>query len=302
MKQPACNSFGILLLGFLLLAACSSDGGRPCGEGHDGVPAKYNPADVSQVLRIGNLVINEEKRVGVAPSHDTLVSASFADFTGVTVQDGSTEKLSEACVIYLSKSVREGTATQLKVTKVSVAGLSEPVLLTPDVNNKINPQSLPGRALTTAAVNIKVDSDTNANDFPAFAMSLDSPEIPVLTRVGDLPSPDLSSSPSLGIRSDREKPLVLEWKPGNGHYVEIVILPGTGTSSAWAKVRCITHDDGCFEIPAQGLRSLSQDTATNFEFSFMRHLSDVVTFLVDGRAKAVANAKVSSVLRATVVR
>ena len=83
------------------------------------------------------------------------------------------------------------------------------------------------------------------------------PAMPVLTRFGDITSPNLAEGPKLGLSVNRVEPLWISWEPGDGDYMVFSLTPGTGTLTKFAKLRCVTMDDGCLQIPGSALGHLA---------------------------------------------
>ena len=171
----------------------------------------------------------------------------------------------------------------------------------PDIG-RIPPEVLPGRAFAAESISIEVESPSGDTDFPAFTDSIPAPEFPVLTRIGDLKDPDLAAAPSVGIDEYRADSLRVEWEAGDGDYFEFLIIPGAGSETRHMKLRCITFDDGCLEVPVEALRHLALDLATNFQLKVERH-NFVLHSVKDGDAtRAAALIDASSALEGTVLR
>jgi len=261
-----------LLLAFFV-AACGDDGGGACGEGNDGVPAIIDEDEDYDTYYVGSIGVYEwDQLTGVDIGHTTTAKAFFEDFTNYQVQVAERLPFSEACFIYTSRQVTTGEHVPMGVTQVTIGGLEGgDLVMTPDPD-RIPPEILSGRAFTGDSVTIDVTSPGGALDFPAFSDELDAPDQVVVKRLGPYKDPDLTAGLSLEITLERTEPLRVEWEAGNGDYFEFKLIPGSGSSTAWEKLRCITYDDGCLEVPAAAINHLALDEATNFEVKVERHI------------------------------
>jgi hypothetical protein len=193
----------------------------------------------------------------------------------------------------------------LGLEQVVFSGLSGgDVTLQPDPlhENAIPTKLLDQRGFLAANVSIQVASANGERDFPSFSDQVRTPSFPKLNQAGDAVVSDLSSGPSLGITINRGQPFPVEWESGAGDYVEIKLIPGTGTSSEWVKLRCITFDDGCLEIPFEAITYLAQDTCTNFKLRLERHNLQVHRVTEGDQLKGVAVIDVSAELEGVVKR
>jgi hypothetical protein len=260
-----------LILAFCL-SACGDDGGGACGEGNDGVPAIIDEDEDYDTYYVASIGVYEwDQLTGVDIGHTTTAKAFFEDFTNYQVQVAERLFFSEACFIYTSRQVTTGEHVPMGVTQVTIGGLAGgDLVMTPDPD-RIPPEILSGRAFTGDSVTIDVTSPGGALDFPAFSEELDAPDQVVIKRLGPHKNPDLSAGLSLDITLERTEPLRVEWEAGNGDYVEFKLIPGSGSSTAWQKLRCITYDDGCLEVPAAAINHLALDEATNFDIKVERH-------------------------------
>jgi hypothetical protein len=254
-------------------SACSGDESK-CGPGNDEVPVIIeDPADMN-TFWIGLVGVDELKVVGSGAAHNTLVQAHFTDFTNYTVQLADRDEYPDypACTVQTSRPVTSGDPIPLSVTSVTFLGLSGGTLvLEPDEFGSLPTELLPQSGFEGAEVSISVAADGAPDSFPGFSDVIPSPAMPVLTRLGDHAPVYLTEAPSLGIVVERTEPLEVNWEPSGADYVEIKIIPGAGSETPFAKLRCITFDDGCLEIPAAALTHLAQDAATNFRFRIEHH-------------------------------
>ena len=287
---------GLIVLG--VVAGCADT--STCKNHREGIPALYSEDFSFDTFWIGTLGIEELMVVGANASHDTSVHADFTDFTNYQVMLATRDEYPPSCIIYTGRPPDPtGKKQPLNVTSVTVKGLT-------GGDRTINPNGsnplIEGRAFDSDQVSFIVASGTGADDFPGFDDSINAPVFPKLLRLGDLSSLDLSTGPSLGITFYRADPFYVQWKPSNADYIEIVLMPGTGTQTGYAKLLCIAFDDGCLEIPADAIATLALDTCTNFRFRIERH-NFKSHLIMDGETtKAAALIDVSSVLEAIVTK
>jgi hypothetical protein len=289
---------------FLGAAGCGEE--TPvCGEGHDGVPVIIPDATQLETFWVGMAGVDEVQVLGSGASHDSLVQANFSDFTDYRVQLAPTIAFSEACLVYTGQPVVTGDIAPLQVQQVVFSGLAVEgglVTLTPDEFRHISPVILPDRAYGVASVDIEVTSGTGAEDFPAFSESLPAPEPPVLEGLDGQPGELIATGPSIGIDVNRADPLRVTWQPGSGDYVEVKIIPGAGSATPYAKLRCITFDDGCLEIPGAALGQMALDSATNFRFRLERHNFRLHSESEGGVVKAATLIDLGSTVEGVVLR
>lgn len=243
-----------------------------CGEKHDGVPVIIDEDEDYDTYYVASIGVYEWNQLtGADIGHTTTTKANFEDFTNYQVQLADRLPFSEACFIYTSRQVTTGDHVPMGVDQVTIGGLAGgDLVMTPDPE-RIPPEILPGRAFEGGTVTIDVTSAGGALDFPAFSDELDVPEQVVIKRLGKHKNPDIVSGPSLDITLERSEPLQVVWEAGNGDYFEVKLIPGAGSPTAWQKLRCITFDDGCLEIPAEAINHLARDEATNFNIKVERH-------------------------------
>lgn len=266
------------ILPYLLLAffvsACGEDGGSTCGEKYDKVPSIIDEDEDYDTFYVASIGVYEwDQLTGVDIGHTTTAKAFFEDFTNYQVQLAERMFFSEACFIYTSRQVTTGDHVPMGVDQVTIGGLAGgDLVMTPDAGTgRIPPEILPERAFTSDSVTIDVTSPGGALDFPAFSEELRAPDQVVITRLGPHKDPDLTAGLSLDITLERNEPLRVQWKAGNGDYVEVKLIPNNSPTD-WQKLRCITYDDGCLEIPAPAIRHLALDEATNFQVKVERHI------------------------------
>jgi len=280
-------------------------GGSNCGGDNDGVPTIIDDDEDLNTYWVARLGVSELNQLtGPDPGHSTLVQAFFTDFTDYMVQLADITYYSNSCFAYTSRPVEFGTKKKLGVNKVTFGGLvgGQLELTASGDPPTIAPQIYPGSAFLEDSITISVASDDGLTDFPSFADQIAAPEMPVVTQLGDKSNPDMGSGPSIDISIDRTEPLVVKWEAGAGDYIEVKIIPGSGSDTKHLKVRCITFDDGCLEIPAAAIQYLVPDLATNFQFMIERH-NFVLHSIKDGDAtKAAAKIDASSILEGTVLR
>jgi hypothetical protein len=260
-----------LLLAFFI-SACGDDGGGNCGEGHDGVPSIIDEDEDYDTYYVASIGVYEWNQLaGASEGHTTTAKAFFEDFTNYRVQVAERLFFSEACFIYTSRQVTTGEHVPMGVDQVTIGGLSGgDLVMTPDPD-RIAPEILPERAFAGDTVTFDVTSPGGALDFPAFSDELAVPDQMAIKRLGPHKDPDLANGVSLDITLERTEPLQVEWEAGNGDYIEVKLIPGSGSATAWQKLRCITYDDGCLEIPSPAINHLALDEATNFEIKVERH-------------------------------
>ncbi len=271
----------------------------------EGMPALY-PEDYSFGTNwIGTLVMNEQKVVSIPSSHDTIINATFIDFSNYKVYVASRDPYptnSPYCFIYTGLPFPpDGEKVVLNVNSVTVSGLVDGDHSLSSNGTSYNFQH-DNRAFGTGPVAFEVDSSTGQNDFPAFSDQINAPVFPELLRLNNSNSPDLSTALSLGINLERTDPLIVEWEGSTADYFEVLIIPNTGSSTPYAKLRCIVYDDGYLAVPVEAIYALALDTCTNWRFRIERHNFKLHT-IVDGEAtKAVALIDVSSALEGIVLK
>lgn len=260
-----------ILLAFFI-SACGDDGGGNCGEGNDGVPVIIDEDEDYDTFYVASIGVYEWNQLtGADVGHTTTAKAFFEDFTTYRVQVAERLPFSAACFIYTSRQVTTGDHFPMGIDQVTIGGLTGgDLVMTPDPD-RIQPEILNGRAFESDTVTFDVTSPGGALDFPAFSEELEAPDQVVIKRLGPHKDPDLVAGPSLDITLERTEPLRVEWEAGNGDYFEVKLIPGAGSSTAWQKLRCITFDDGCLEIPAPAINHLALDEATNFQIKVERH-------------------------------
>ena len=296
------SRFGVWLLLFSMIEGCSNNSSSPCKNHREGKPALFQEDATFDTYRIGLIKVLEVDNVGTDPLHDTAVHADFTDNIDYTVQLAPREDYSSSCFIYTGLRVDSGTQQTLYANSVTINGLqTDNLTLTKNGNGTFSPEFLDGRAYTNSPVSFIVESDNGDSDFPSFTDQVAPLDFPILTRVGDLKSLDLSSSPSLGISVDRLDPLSIQWESSDATYVEFILSPGAGTETKWIYLRCIAFDDGCLEVPAEALNYLAPDKCTNFNFTFARHNFKYQQVGADNK-KAVVLIDSSSALKAIVFR
>lgn len=288
------------------LIGCGSEKSA-CGPDNDLTPNIIPDASDLDTFIVASLGVDELEVVGSGAEHSTLVQAHFEDFTNYQVQLAETIDFPEhpACFIYAGRPVTSGDPVALQVQSATFGGLSQDVVLEPDEFGHMPTQALPQRGYQSDQVSIDVKSTGTIEDgsFPAFSETIPAPAQPILLSIGDLDPVDLAASPSIGIKPDRIDHMLVKWEPTGADYVEIKILPGAGSETPYAKLRCITFDDGCLEIPAGALAHLALDMATNFKFRIENHF-----FVIhpidgdDGKTMASALIDTSSALSGTVLR
>lgn len=299
----------ILLLSsivFFALSGCGTDEST-CGPENDLTPNIIPDSSALDTFMVASLGVDELEVLGPGAEHSTLVQAHFNDFTNYQVQLAETIDFVDhpACFIYAGRPVTSGDPIPLHVDKTTFGGLTQAVVLEPDEFEHIPTQVIAQRGYEAEQVSIDVSSTGTLadGDFPAFSENISAPAQPVLLRIGDVEPVDLASSPSIGITTDRIDHMLVQWEPSGADYVEVKILPGAGSETPYAKLRCITFDDGCLEIPAGALAHLALDMATNFQFRIENHFF-VIHPIADDNGKTEASALIdtSSTLGGTVLR
>ncbi len=293
-----------LLLVFWL-SACGGDGGGKCGEKHDGVPDLFSEEDYSQTSWFAFIGVEESNRLsGGDTGHDTLFQAHFQDVSNYQVQLAPRDHFSEACYIITGRQVTVGEPVALTVEQVAFSGLQgADVTLDPDaVTHEFPTQVVAGRSFSDGELSVEVTSGTGATDFPAFSEEIVAPDAPELTLLGSHKDPDLAQGLSLGILVERVDPLRVKWKPGNGQRIEVILIPGAGSSTQFQKLRCITFDDGCLDIPSPAIGNMALDDATNFRLVVERHNSVPVLFKDGDLVTAVALIDACSLVEGVVGR
>ena len=276
-----------------------------CGEKHDGVPVIIDEDEDYDTFYVASIGVYEwDQLTGADIGHTTTAKAYFEDFTNYQVQLADRLFFSEACFIYTSRQVTTGDHVPMGVDQATIGGLAGgDLVMTPDQGTgRIPPEILPGRAFESDTVTINVTSPGGALDFPAFSDELDVPDQVVIKRLGKHKDPDIVSGPSLDITLERSEPLQVVWEAGNGDYFEVKLIPGAGSPTAWQKLRCITYDDGCLEIPAEAINHLARDEATNFNIKVERHNQKMHVIKDGDVTQAIALLDVSSWLGGIVGR
>ncbi|HOX45720.1 MAG TPA: hypothetical protein PK668_19120 [Myxococcota bacterium] len=304
MRGTACWLVWIGV-GWALLGAAGCGEETPvCGEGYDGVPVIIPDSTQLETFWVGAVGVDELEVVGFGASHDTLVQANFNDFTDYRVQLAPTIAFSEACFVYTGQPVVTGSAEPLQIERVVFRGLAGgEQTLTPDEFRHIEGVLLPERGFAEPAIEIELFSGAGAEDFPPFAESIAAPEAPVLESLDGQPGDGLATGAlALGVAVERVAPLRVCWTPAAGDYVEVKILPGAGSGTPYGKLRCITFDDGCLEIPGAALGQLALDSATNFRFRLERHNFLLHSEQAGGVTRAATLIDVSSSVEGVVLR
>jgi len=294
----------LLAIAAAALAAGCGGGKSDCGPGNDLVPNMIPDASALDTFWVGSLVVDEVKRVGSGAEHNTLVAANFYDFTDYRVQLADRIDLLDypACTVYTSRQVTSGDPVPLGLTRVTFSGLAGgDVVLEPDEFDHLPTDLLPQRGFEAEQVGIAVESPGGEMDFPAFEDAVAAAPMPTDVRVDKQPL-DLAAGPGLGITNDRIDDMKVQWQPAGSDWVEVKIIPGSGSETPWGKLRCITFDDGCLVIPADLVVYLSADTATNFDFRIEHHNFALHSIQEGGETKAAATIDVSSALSGTVTR
>ena len=284
--------------------ACSGDDSK-CGPGNDEVPVIIEDPEAMNTYWIGLVGVDELKVVGSGAEHNTLVQAHFNDFIDYAVQLADRDEYADypACTVQTSRPVTSGDPIPLAVTSVSFLGLSGGTLvLEPDEFGALPADLLPQSGFEGAEVSITVAADGAPDSFPGFSDVIPSPAMPVLTRIGSHSPVNLTEAPSLGIVVERVDPLEVSWEPSGADYVEIKIIPGSGSETPYAKLRCITFDDGCLEIPAAALTHLAQDAATNFRFRIEHHFFKLNSVWDGDQLQAATQIDTSASLEGIVLR
>ncbi len=299
-------SFLLFLTVAVTLAACGTVE-KTCGPENDLTPNIIPDPSALDTFMVASLGVDELAVVGPGAEHSTLVQAHFNDFTNYQVQLAETIEFADhtACFVYAGRPVTSGDPIPLHIQSATFGGLSQQVVLEPDEFEHIPTQVIPQRGYDSDQVSIDVSSSGTLEDgnFPAFSDTIPAPTLPVLLRIGDVEPVDLTTSPSIGITADRIEHMLVQWEPSGADYVEIKIIPGAGSETPYAKLRCITFDDGCLEIPAGALAHLALDMATNFQFRIENHFFVIHPIMdEDGKTKASALIDTSSTLAGTVLR
>lgn len=295
----------VLLSLFVVVLVAGCGGGQSdCGPKNDLVPNRIADDSQMDTFWIGSLVVDETRVVGSGAEHNTLIAANFSDFTDYRVQVADRINLLDypACEVYTSRQVTSGEPVPLGLTRVTFSGLAGgDVVLEPNEFDQIPPELLPQRGFEAAQVAISVESPEGDMDFPAFDEEIAAAPQPELLAV-DKQAVDLAQGPELGITSDRIEDMRIEWRPNGSDYVEIVLVPGTGSETPWGKLRCITFDDGCLTIPADLIAYLAADTASNFDLRLEHHNFVLHSIEEGGEIKAAALIDASSSLVGTIRR
>jgi hypothetical protein len=295
----------LFLAAVLALAATSCGSSCPCGEENDGVPDIIDDETDLDTFIVGRLGVGELNQItGTDPGHSTLIQAFFNDFSNYQVILADRVEFPPACMVYTSRPESSGEPIPLQVTRVVIEGLQGGTLNMEPAGNppKIATQVISGRAFTEAEVVFKVESSGDSGFFPPLQAELPPPQVPVLTKLGEFKNPDLKKGLQLGITADRATPLEVKWEPGQGKYLEVKLVPGRGSETPWAKLRCITFDDGCLHIPPEAIAFLVQDKASDFQFKIERHNFVLHSVREGDKVKAAALIDVNSALEATVLR
>ncbi len=299
--------FPPLGLAVLVLSGAVGCGGGEltCGAGHDGVPQIIEDDSDMDTFWVASLGVEEVQVVGAGAEHDTLVQAHFSDFSEYRVQLAERLEFVDypACVVYISQQVASGDRIPLKVERVTFGGLAGgEVVLEPNEFDHLPTDNRPGRGFEAETVSIEVLSENGESDFPAFSEQIAAPAQPVVTGLDDMEPVDLAAAPSIGIDVNRVEDMKVRWEPAGSDYVEVKIIPGAGASAPYGKMRCITFDDGCLEVPAAALAHLALDEATNFRFRIEHHNFVLHSIKEDGQTKAAALIDTSSSIEAIVLR
>ncbi|MBN2498577.1 MAG: hypothetical protein JXR96_28560 [Deltaproteobacteria bacterium] len=262
-------SFILCALASCCAAACGSST-PTCGEGYDNVPSLISEEELNTYLvssiGIDELAVDDGE-------HNTLVQAHFSDFSDYSVILAPRMDFRDypACYVITGKPEISGAPIPMHVDSVAFTGLTEEVLLLPDENGNLPPELLPVRGFAAEQIGIEVSSGSEDGDFPAFEDFVAAPAMPVLEAVDGRSYEALREDCAIGIAIDRVEPLRVEWEPAEGDYVEFKIIPNSGASTDYMKLRCITFDDGCLEVPPGALGNLALDAATNFRLRLERH-------------------------------
>jgi len=304
MTTSSIAARALLVLAAAALAAGCGNGKSVCGPANDLVPNIIPDDSALDTYWVGSLVLDEVDTVGAGAEHNTLIAANFFDFTDFRVQLAYRIDLPDypACTVYTSRQVTSGERVPLAVTRVGFSGLAGgEVVLEPDEFGDLSSELLPERGFTDEQVAISVESPDGEADFPAFDDAIQPAPQPVLLAI-DRKAVDLKDGPSIGISGDRTEDMSVQWEPAGSDYVEVKIIPGSGSATPWGKLRCITTDDGCLTIPAQLVAYLAADTATNFDFRIEHHFFVLHSIREGELTKAAATIESSSSLVGTVRR
>jgi hypothetical protein len=293
-------------LGASCLLALGCGGSEPiCGPEHDLVPDIIEDDEDLNTFWVASLAVDELKIVGAGAEHTTLIQAHFNDFSEYMVQLAERLEFQDypACYVYTSRPVTSGDPIPLGIEQVTFRGLvGGDLILAPDEFDHIPTELLARRGFDAATIGIEVASAEGPADFPALTAEIAAPQMPILLSIGDVAPVDLALAPQIGISSSRIEPLEVHWEPSGAEYVEIKILPGAGSATPYAKLRCITFDDGCLEIPAAALSHLALDEATNFQFRIEHHFFVLHAIKQGDQTKAAALIDTSAALEGTVLR
>ena len=291
--------FGWLLS--LALFGCASSS-SPCGS-DVGEGILDDESDLG-TFWIGRIAVKElDQRSGPEIGHSTAVAASFTDFSGFTLLLPERTYFSKACFVYMTRLETEGTKQTLAVSEVAFRGLVEPGFsLLPEGNGSFKTKVPDGRIFAQDELEVEVQPGPGESAFPALTGKLRAPDLPQLTRLGEVPDPDLRAPSSIGITADRPEDLKVQWKPGAGDYMDFVLIPGNGSLTKFMKLRCITPDDGCLSVPAAALQYLAQDKAQDFQLKLTR--SQVLLHYAEqgGVRQAAAFISAEAAIEGTVLR
>jgi hypothetical protein len=200
-------------------------------------------------------------------------------------------------------SCRASKVFPLGSERFTVEGLrGGDVIMMPDADGRYSVEVMNGRVFTTTPVSFELLSGPGDRDFPGFTVELPTPVPPVLLKAGDAENPDLAAGPSVGITHAPQGPFVVEWEAQGTEYVDFQIVPGAGSTTPYAKLRCVTHDDGCLEIPPEAIQQLALDAATSFQLKLTRYSFTIEEIREGDTLKAVVLVSLGSTLEGTVLR
>ncbi|MCP4676373.1 MAG: hypothetical protein GY854_12850 [Deltaproteobacteria bacterium] len=226
-------------------------------------PSVQLPQGLGEVELQAALSIDEwvEKNEDDSLETGGMLRAHFVDMTSCAEESTPAIPFGEACFGIAGQPNDICDLERLEADAVVFKGLVDgDVALEKNDAGLFLPEGLPDAILSDEGgetLKVEVSSTSGETAFPAFDIEITAPPRVVMNRIEMTPNWSME----------------VEWEPADATFFEVVLkttLPGEEQHSN--RLRCLLADDGCHEIPAEGVEWLRSQGADEVNVLLKRHM------------------------------